>query len=121
MNLVPRLAVLRRQLLRTVSAIEDPAEFAIKREVVIGTQRMRNDDVRNRFAQNRHLRAIVLVNVDDEMRRLAGDYLDQVDVFGATDLRDASDFAARMDAESCASDDAVAEVKGEEKFGEAGD
>ena len=61
----------------------------------------------------------VLVDVDENVGRRQATQLVEVDVLGATDLRDAGDAWRRVDAKPGAGDEAPAQAEAEQQFGQA--
>ncbi len=62
---------------------------------------------------------LVLVDVDDHVRRREFADASEVNVFGAADFRDAADRRARMDAETGAADERVSQAQVAYEFGNA--
>src|SRR5439155_18676207 len=102
-------------------ARENRAEETKQRDIVVGLQRMRNDDVRHRAAQRSDDFLAILVHVDYEVSRRERRDAVEVDVLGATHFGNPPDFRLRMDTETGAAYDFRAQAEGEEQLGQARD
>ena len=107
--------------IRLALASEDGAEQRVQPGVVLGRQRMGDDDARHERTGGIDDVAAVLVDVDDEVRRRERAQRREVRILGPADLRHAPDRIARVHAEPRARDDLLAEPQREQQFGEAGD
>ena len=81
---------------------------------------MGNDDVRYASTQRCDRILSILIDVDDQMRRLRRQQRIDIDVFRAAHLGYCAHLVAGMNAETGARHDLMAEVESEEQLGEAG-
>src|SRR5690606_4408065 len=110
----------RRRLADAGRGRKDLAEAREQREVVLDRKRMRHDQVWHLRGQPLDRRLVVLVDVDDQVRRREPANPLDVDVLGAADLRYRTQAVAWMNAEPGTPDQLIPQPQRAQQLGQAG-